>query len=315
MPNVAAGTVWNLPNYTGELFTADMINTPLLSMIGGLTGGVMTENFEFPTDSQYAQEALGQVSISETASLTAPTPVSIVRTQNKNVTQIFQKAVSMSYAALSNGGRMSGINTAGDVNNVLSEKDFQKAKAIEQIAREVEWAFLNGTYQLSNGAGVANQTRGLFELAASLSTVDGLGGLLTKDLMDAILLEMSANGAQFKNMVIFCNGFQKQMISNIYGYAPMDRIIGGVNIKQIETDFGNIAISMPHRMVPASKILLADVSVLSPVFQPVPGKGNFFYEDLAKAGASESGQVYGQIGLDHGPAFMHGSITNLKTSK
>ena len=48
MSNVSGqGTVCNLPNYSGELFTADMINTPLLSMIGGLTGGAMTNNFEF----------------------------------------------------------------------------------------------------------------------------------------------------------------------------------------------------------------------------------------------------------------------------
>ena len=46
------GTTWNLPNYAGDLFTADPTNAPILSMIGGLTGGVQTENFEFPTDSQ-----------------------------------------------------------------------------------------------------------------------------------------------------------------------------------------------------------------------------------------------------------------------
>ena len=40
MANVAAGTIWNLPNYTGELFTSDLINTPFLSAIGGLTGGM-----------------------------------------------------------------------------------------------------------------------------------------------------------------------------------------------------------------------------------------------------------------------------------
>ena len=31
------GTTWNLPNYAGELFTADPTQTPFLSMIGGLT--------------------------------------------------------------------------------------------------------------------------------------------------------------------------------------------------------------------------------------------------------------------------------------
>ena len=38
MPEVTGiGTTWNLPNYAGELFTADPTQTPLLSMVGGLT--------------------------------------------------------------------------------------------------------------------------------------------------------------------------------------------------------------------------------------------------------------------------------------
>ena len=83
------GTIWNLPNYAGELFTADALNTPILTAIGGLTGGVQTENFEFPTDSQYSLPEAAQPSITETASLTAPAAQEIVRAQNTNVTQIF----------------------------------------------------------------------------------------------------------------------------------------------------------------------------------------------------------------------------------
>ena len=60
-------------------------------------------------------------------------------------------------------------------------------------------------------------------------------------------------------------------------------------------------------------ILIADVAHIRPVFQPVPGKGILFREELAKTGASTSYQIFGQIGLDHGYAFMHGTITGLKT--
>ena len=46
MSNVqGTGTIWNLPNYAGDLFTADTINTPNLTAIGGMTGGIQTENF------------------------------------------------------------------------------------------------------------------------------------------------------------------------------------------------------------------------------------------------------------------------------
>jgi hypothetical protein len=313
MANVAAGTVWNLPNYTGELFTSDLINTPFLSAIGGLTGGMQTTNFEFATDSQYDQESASQPAITETASLTAPTAISYVRGQNKNVTQIFHEQVSISYAKASNGGRLSGINTAGSTNNVVSEKDWQIAKALEKIARDVEYTFLNGAYQIATGAGVANKTRGMLA-ACTVNTVAGATATLSKALMDSLFLEMFNNGAMFKMPVILCGGFQKQKISDIYGYAPEDRNIGGLNIKQIETDFGNIGVMPAHRFMPTDDLLVADLSVVAPVFQTVPDKGNLFYEDLAKTGASEKGQIFGQIGLDHGPAFAHGSITDLATS-
>ena len=312
MANEATGTLWGLPNYTGELFTSDMVATPFLSMIGGLTGGVMTDNFEFPTASEYDHETLGQETISEDESVTGPTAINFVRNQSKNVVQIFHEKVLSTYVKQSNSGRLSGINTAGAKNNVVSEKDWQIAKALEAIARKVEWHFLQGTYAISVSAATPNQTRGMIAAAALASNTLGAGAAtLSKALMDSILLTMFTNGAMFKNMVIFCGGFQKQKISDIYGYAPEDRNVGGVNVKQLETDFGNIGIAPAHRMMPASTLLIADVGVCSPVFQPVPGKGNLFYEELAKTGAAESGQIYGQIGLNYGPAFAHGTITGL----
>lgn len=85
MANVTGqGTTFNLPNYSGELFTADAENTPFLSMIGGLTGGgLQTSNKEFATDSLYEYPAASQPAISEQASGTAPNAVSYVRGQTR----------------------------------------------------------------------------------------------------------------------------------------------------------------------------------------------------------------------------------------
>ena len=88
------------------------------------------------------------------------------------------------------------------------------------------------------------------------------------------------------------------------------RNIGDTNIKQIETDFGNIGIAL-DRFMPQTAVLAVEMSAVRPVFQPVPGKGNFFYEELAKTGASEKGQIFGQFGLDHGPAFLHLSLIHI----
>lgn len=311
MPNVAGqGTVWNLPNYAGDLFTADAINTPLLNMIGGMSGGAQTANFEFPIASTYAMPAAAQPAITETASLTAPVAVGFVRDQLTNVTQIFQEKVSISYAKMSNPGRLAGLNTAGANDNVPSEKDFQIARALEKIARDVEYTCINGVYALSTSAATPNKTRGLIPLCATGNTLAAAAAQLTKPMIQTLLKTMFTNGAVFKDMVIWVNAFQKQMLSALYGYAPTDRKIGGVDIKQIETDFGSFGIAL-NRFMPADTLLVTDMSVITPVFQPVPEKGNFFYETLAKTGASEDGQIFGQFGLDHGVATVHGSITGL----
>ena len=65
--------------------------------------------------------------------------------------------------------------------------------------------------------------------------------------------------------------------------------------------------------MPAGTAVLFDPSIMAPVHQMVPGKGNFFLEQLAKTGAGETYQIFGQIGLDHGPEWMSAKFTNIST--
>lgn len=319
MPQVTGlGTTWNLPNYAGELFTADPTQTPLLSMIGGLTGGKQTDNFEFPTAVLYDYPDPQQPEISEQASATAPAASHIAREQETNVVQIHQEVIDLTYAKQSNSGRMSGLNTAGQTPNPNQEKAFQITHKLKKIARDVEFSFIQGKYQKATAANVPNKTRGMLELAATASTIAAAGGALTLDMLNTLYRMMAENGAMFDNMVLLCGAYQKQAITRLYekqlGYnAPAPRNVGGQNITEIETDFFKLGIAW-DRFMPADAILIADVAHIAPVFEPVPGKGVLFQEDLAKIGASDRIQLYGQIGLAHGPAFLHGSITGLKAA-
>lgn len=314
------GTTWNLPNYAGELFTADPTQTPFLSMIGGLTGGRQTDNFEFPTAVLYDFPEAGQPEISEQASVTAPAASHIAREQEKNVVQIHQETIDLTYAKMSNSGRMSGLNTAGQNPNPADEKAWQIQQKLVKIARDVEFSFLNGKYQIATAANVANKTRGMFELCNSGAgtSIDAASAALSKALLDQLFREMADNGAYFGKMVLFCGAYQKQMITNLYAEqfkANMQTTqnVGGMNITEIETDFFKMGVVW-DRFVPADSILIADMAHIAPVFQAVPDKGVLFQEDLAKNGASDRVQIYGQIGLAHGPAFLHGAITGLATS-
>lgn len=324
MPNnvTGLGTTWNLPNYAGELFTADPTMTPFLSMIGGLTGGMQTDNFEFPTAVLYNYPAAAQPAISESASATAPAASEIVRAQESNVVQIHQEVIELSYAKQSNSGRLSGLNTAGKFANPKDEKAWQIQQKLIKIARDVEFSFLQGSYQVANAANVANKTRGMLELCSGTggNTVDAKGSAqsnkpLTVALLKELMLAMADGGAYFDNMVLFASAKQKQVITGLYesqlGYnRGAERNVGGMNIQYLETDFCQLGVVW-DRFMPNDSILISDMAHIAPVFQAVPGKGVLFEEELAKTGASDKIQIYGQIGLAHGPAFLHGSITNL----
>lgn len=315
------GTTWNLPNYAGELFTADAMQTPLLAMIGGLSGGRQTTNFEFPTAVLFDYPEAAQPEISESASAVAPAAVMPAREQETNVVQIHQEVVNLTYAKQSNSGRMSGLNTAGEINGVADERAFQVQHKLIKIARDVEHSFINGRYQKSTGSTVANRTRGMLELCEEGNIIDAAGAALSKDLLQQLFRMMAESGAYFTNMVMFLPAVQKQKLSDIYAaqiggsliYTPSQRKVGGVNITEIETDFCRLGVCW-DRFMPEGSVLVADVAHLAPVFQAVPGKGVLFEEELAKTGAADKIQIYGQIGLAHGPAFLHGAIVGLASN-
>ncbi|NIS14586.1 MAG: DUF5309 domain-containing protein [Thermoplasmata archaeon] len=162
------------------------------------------------------------------------------------------------------------------------------------------------TYQLSatkGGSvleGTADGSAGTAVQSATLSEAN-LG-----DTMQA----MYDNGAPFRNVVLFVNSHNKRAISDVWGYAPDSRSVGGVNILDIETDFGRLGVVL-DRHVPADTILLADLSVCAPRFLTIPGKGHFFSEPLAQSGAAWKMQLYGEVGLEYGPEIWHGKITGL----
>lgn len=303
-------------NYLGELFLVGAYQTPFLNMIGGIGGqrAKVTRSFQFPVAQPWSLSAASQPAITEAASVTGQNATTVTRGQDLNTVQIFQKAVEVSYAKQSTFGEISGLastsTTAGQPVN--DEMSFQKMAQLRQIAIDADYSFLNGAYQAAANTATAAKTRGIIT-ATTTSTVDGGAATLTKALVDELLREMADNGAVFENMVAFCNSFQKQKLSDIYGYAPEDRAIGGVNIKQIYTDFCQLGIVWAPN-VPAATILIADMNYCYPVFCPVPNKGLLFYEDLSHAGASMKGQMYGQIGIDYGPEEYHGTLTNLATS-
>jgi len=100
----------------------------------------------------------------------------------------------------------------------------------------------------------------------------------------------------------------KALITDV-NYQESTRNVGGVNLTVIETDFGPLSIMMDRQM-PSDKVVFASLEELAPVFLEVPDKGFLFVEPLAKVGAAERSQVYGEIGLKYGNERKHAKILN-----
>jgi len=316
----AAATSWNCPNYVGELYLIGANQTPFLNQIGSLQGGnaKLVGDMQFAMAQTYALESAAQPAITETASLTKPTAWTYVRGVDYNTCHIVHKSVDVSYVKQSVVGQVTADPTTGLIDimgggqPVRNERDFQIQAALEQIAIDTEYTFLHGAYQQATAANVAAKTRGIVT-ACSTNAVAAGGAQLSRSLINQLVRTMAGNGAIFRNIMMFCNSYQRQRISEIFGYAPPSRTVGGVEISTVMVDFVMMDVVWCPQL-DTGTVLLADLSVCNPVYLPVPEKGVLFYEPLDPGGASEVGQIYGQIGLDYGPEEYHGKITGLATS-
>ena len=307
-------TSHNLLNYAGMLFAKGNTATPFSTMIGGKFRTVQT--WKFPTSLSYEIGGGNQPAISETASLTAPTPSFVTRSQASNVCQIYQEALSISYGKMSSMDQLSGLNIAGQQANPQNELDFQVGVKMKKIAKDIEKTFLTGEYQDGDYDDVAYKTRGILN---AIETNVGIGGdepltyWAIAELLEAISADAPTDG-----LVLMAGGTHIMQLNadcakNGLQILPASRTVNGIAIDTLVTPFGSIGIYV-NGFVPAGTALIFNPAVCAPVYMPVPGKGNFFLEPLAKSGASDTFQIYGQAGIDYGAEFYHGKITGLKTT-
>ncbi|SOD72726.1 hypothetical protein SAMN05892883_2075 [Jatrophihabitans sp. GAS493] len=391
------GTTFNLPNYVGELFSLTPKDTPLLSAIGGLTGGGMTTAPEFEWQRADLRSPGQNVALE---GATAPTGVARVRDNVRNVCEVHQSKVSLSYTKQSSPGQLTTPSSAPyhgvpGTNPVTNELDWQIEQELAAMALDVNWTFINGVYQLPTDNTTPRKTRGL--LAAITTNVAQKGVVVTglssatdtitetstaRSNGDSVIftdtgaatnvvagrtyyvvakatnsfkvatspggtgltlgtatvsvlapqtsaLDVPTIGAFVQGVfdnggltggepTFLVNSSQKRAITNTYAaaYKQADPLIhgnnvGGVAIDQVETDFGTFNILL-DRHVPQDAIIACSLNQLRPVFLNVPDKGCFFEEPLAKTGASDDVQIYGEIGLEYGNERAHGVIRGLK---
>lgn len=308
------GTTYNLPNYTGILHSLTPADTPFFSAIGGLTGGGQTDSIEFEWQT-YDLRAAGQNAKLEGAD--APTGQERVRANVSNIVQIHHETVEVSYTKLAATQAKSGVNNA-ERNPVTNELDWQVEQMLKQMVRDIEFSFLRGVYNKPADNTVARQTRGLLE-AIVTNVVAGGAAALTEDMILDLLQSVWDNGGiqESETATLICGSVQKRALTKIFitdkNYEEASRTVGGVHVQTIETDFGRLNIMLDRHM-PADTIAVASLEQCMPVYQEIPGKGHFFAEPLARTGAKDRTQLYGEVGLYYGNERAHGKITGLATA-
>lgn len=307
-------TSFETPNYSGLLFNKGNTRTPFSSMIGGKTK--YTDHVEFAVGQEYTTDGGTQPAISEAASLTAPEASVKKRKQTTNVTQIFHESVGVSYAKQSNMGTLSGLNVTGQKANPADELAFQVDTKMKKIARDIEYTFLNGAYAKADSDAKANKTRGILPAITS-NIVDAAGKPLTVWMLADALKVIYESNAPTNGLVVWLDAISMFQLNadaqvNRNTIVPASREVNGISLSKVLTPLGEVNLYLGE-FLPAGTAGIFNFDVISPVEQMTPGKGNFFLEELGKVGAGSKYQIFGQIGLDHGPEWYHGKITGIST--
>lgn len=242
-------------------------------------------------------DTAGTNTVIEGSDATSSTPVQ--RTRLTNYCQINRKVPQVS-------DTLEAVTLAG----VESEYEYQVAKRMAEIGRDMEYSIVNGVRNAGSAA-TARETDGVIRwLETNLTAGTGTGQALTETMYNNNLQLCFDQGGNPN--YTYVNGYQKRQIaamtSNLTRYedAASGKLNSAINIYQ--SNFGLLRIIL-DRYVPATRVFnlqkdLWRVAQLRPVKHTV----------LAKDGSSRKGMIEAEWCLECGNEKASGMIYNLTPS-
>jgi hypothetical protein len=268
-------------------------DTPMLSRFGRTP--VMARYHEWQTDS-LASAAANTVVEGNDPDAPALTPT--VRTGN--YTQIARKVWRVT-------DTMEAVDKAGR----NSEYSYQMAKKMKELARDIEYALVNGTGN-SGASGTAREVKGVLSfIATNVETGTGTGSeALTESMYNDLLQTIYDAGGNPD--VTYANGWQKRKISAFS--TPSTRNINAGDKKLVasvdvyESDFGLQTIILDRYMTTSVVAALEEDKWKVGFLRPVAHKR------LPDNGGGPKGMVETEFTLESRNEAASGKITGLSTS-
>lgn len=203
------GTTFNEPNYHGELFALSPTETPLLSMAGGIGGGKQTTSNEFEWQTYDLRDPAIRPRLE---GADAPTAEERVRSNVKNIVQIFHEKVSTSYTKEAATGQFATTQAApynsydglGGGAGIANEHTWQVMQSLTQIARDLNFSMWYGVKNVPTDNTTAKQMAGLLSvITTNKSYVTGSVQNTAASATDTITF--TAHGLTNGDQVVFTN--------------------------------------------------------------------------------------------------------------
>lgn len=308
MATTAYTDTFNVTQYFGEVVQAVPLQAPGLALIAGQQANAIQlpspTEVEGPRVCWTLEPERGVTNQSGALEAAEPTIRNNQFTQEYNVIQDFQESIALSYTRMgaSNYEYNATIwNAAGPTPDGYVK---QLASMIKATAKAIDYSIFRNTRTMP-GNNSSNRIMGGLYTLGTTNAKDWETADIDKAAFLAHLASSYDNGALRGSgrYPVFCSSTVKAKLSELFATesyrTPPTGLMASLAVRTIETDFGILDLILsPNQNTYSYQIV--DLAEMGLFGLNVPGKGNFFVEELGRKGSFIQYQLWGNVTLKFG---------------